>query len=485
MNHKLEWLGWWKDFLILLCFMMTFIGCTKDELDSSSQRILKFGADTVTFDTVFQTIGSATRSVRIYNPSSKSIVLSKVYLNQGSASQYRFNIDGSPSPIAQNITILPRDSAWIFIEVTINPNTNSLVVQDSLVVESNGGRQFIILHAYGQNAYYHRGEIINSNTTWLNDKPHVILSQNTSSGFVPGVIIPSGRTLTIAAGCNLYFGSNAGLLVQGNLRSLGTASSKINMRGLRLEKQYLKAAGQWLGILIERRSINNLIEYTSIDETAFGIWMGFQATTNYAAMTDASRANLILRNSSVKNGYYWTLRSLNNEIRVENCEFYTATDYLAQLYLGGNYTFVNSTFFNIQSKDQKGLLALSNQIYDDVSKSTFKNKLTLAKFENCIFQTNADEAISIALDTTINQISDYLFQNCIYTSKSNFSNASFVDCIRNQDAKFTSTSIDKENLKPIAGSPAIDKGLSNTLTNDINGEARPKGGQVDIGAYEF
>jgi hypothetical protein len=36
-----------------------------------------------------------------------------------------------------------------------------------------------------------------------------------------------------------------------------------------------------------------------------------------------------------------------------------------------------------------------------------------------------------------------------------------------------------------AGSPAIDKGYPNGLTTDKDGNARPRGNGVDIGAYEF
>ncbi len=473
--------------LFSLSLILIFIfSCQKDVLDTSSQRILKFSTDTLSFDTVFQTLGSATRSFKIYNPTDKSILISNSSLNRGANTTFRYNIDGLSGSNAKNITILPNDSAWVFVEVTVNPASNPLWIQDSLIIESNGAKQSIILHAIGQNAYFHKGEVITSSTLWKNDKPHVILAQNTSSGYVPGVIVSTGSILSIQEGAQLYFGSSAGILVQGSLRSVGTKTNKVQMRGVRLEKEYIHAAGQWLGILIERNSKNNLIEYTTIDETAFGIWLGFQNETDYTKLKDdMTRADLVIRNSSIKNGYYWTLRSINNKITAENSEFFTSTDFLIQLYLGGEYIFRNCTIFNNQSKDLKGNIALSNKLYDDQTSQTYKNKLTSALFQNCIIESTVEEAIALDIDLGVNSIADYKFENCLYKSKSNFSNTSFINCIRNVNPSFESTIVDKENLKLKSGSPCIDKGIANSLLIDFEGNPRTKGSAIDIGAFEF
>lgn len=474
--------------LLAILFVITFFySCQKEEIDTSSKNILKFSVDTLTFDTVFQTLGSATRSIRIYNSSDKIIFINKAYLSQGTNSQFRFNLDGASGILVQNIRILPKDSLWLFAEVTVNPNpSNPLLVFDSIIVESNGGKQALVLRAFGQNAHFHNGEVLIGNTTWTSDKPHVILHKTTTSGTVPGVIVTQGSTLNIEEGAQLYFSSSAGIIVQGSLKCNGTKDKTIKMRGLRLEQPFIHAAGQWLGLLFERKSIANEINYTTIDETAFGIWAGFQSTTDFnATKDDAIRPKIYLKNSSITNGYYWVLRSFNAQVYADNCQFYTATDYLVQLLLGGDYRFRNCTVFNIQSKDKKANLLLTNKFYDESTKITHTHKLdNTTLFENCIFNSNTDESIELNIDKPLNTDSDISFKNCNYNSLSNLNSSSFIDCIVNKNPEFESTTIDKENLKLKSNSPCIDKGVNNGLSDDNKGNSRPQGTGYDIGAFE-
>ena len=472
-------------FLLVVSFIV-FSSCQKESLDTTSKFPLKFSTDTLTFDTVFQTLGSATRSFRIYNRSSNTLIISRAFLSRGTNSQFRFNIDGLPGTQAEKIRILPNDSLWVFSEVTVSPNpSNPVLILDSLILETNGSRQVIIMRALGQNAYFHYGEVIQSNTSFLSDKPHVIIDKTTNSGTIPGLIIAPGATLNIEAGTQLHFSNSSGIIVQGSLKCNGTKDKPIKMRGLRLEKVFLKVAGQWLGLLFERNSKNNLVEYTTLDESAFGVWAGYQSTTNFGQMTNATRTEIYLKNSTISNAFYWTLRSMNCKVLADNCQFFTSTDYLVQLLLGGEYQFRNCTLFNIQSKDKKGNLILTNQFYDESSKQTFKNKLeNTCFFENCIINSNTDESILLDIDKALNIEADCSFRNCNYNSKGNLTSSSFVNCQLNQNPLFINTSIDKENLKLKATSPCVDKGISNSLSTDILGNPRPNGNGMDIGAFE-
>ena len=68
--------------LIFLTIGLGFLlaACDQDEnfvIDGSIQ--LQFSVDTLTFDTVFTAVGSATRALKIYNPSNRPLKIGKVY----------------------------------------------------------------------------------------------------------------------------------------------------------------------------------------------------------------------------------------------------------------------------------------------------------------------------------------------------------------------------------------------------------------------
>ena len=85
---------------------------------------LQFSSDTITFDTVFASVGSITKKLTIYNNNNFD-VSSNIKLKGLSAANFRMNIDGAPGNTQNNILIPKNDSIFIFIEVTINPSLNT------------------------------------------------------------------------------------------------------------------------------------------------------------------------------------------------------------------------------------------------------------------------------------------------------------------------------------------------------------------------
>ncbi len=68
--------------------------CKKDKLLTSPTATLNFSSDTILFDTVFTTAGSATKQLRVINPYRQKIRISKIYLEGGNVSPYILNVDG-------------------------------------------------------------------------------------------------------------------------------------------------------------------------------------------------------------------------------------------------------------------------------------------------------------------------------------------------------------------------------------------------------
>ena len=67
--------------IIIICTLI-FFSCKKenDILNSSDNFSLIFSKDTLLFDTVFTTVGSATRSFKVYNNSNQDIILNSISL---------------------------------------------------------------------------------------------------------------------------------------------------------------------------------------------------------------------------------------------------------------------------------------------------------------------------------------------------------------------------------------------------------------------
>src|SRR5688572_29450657 len=101
---------------------LSFSSCKKDKLLTDSGASLGFSEDTVKFDTVFTTVGSATQVFTVINSYSQPLNISSIYLATGAASYFRLNVNGTPGRSFQDVEIGAKDSIWIFVEVTVDPN---------------------------------------------------------------------------------------------------------------------------------------------------------------------------------------------------------------------------------------------------------------------------------------------------------------------------------------------------------------------------
>ena len=170
---KIYWL-----FLLMPLFFILFVGCEDDLRIDNQGRVLQFSKDTLTFDTVFTNIGSATAKVLVYNKQNKAVNISEIKLAGDAASAFRINVDGAKSAnhLFRDITIRAKDSLYIFIEVKVDPTdvNTPVLVQDSIVFNVEDRHQRILLEAYGQDVEVLRGQVITSNTTLNADKPYLI-----------------------------------------------------------------------------------------------------------------------------------------------------------------------------------------------------------------------------------------------------------------------------------------------------------------------
>lgn len=170
-------------FIFSFLFVLAVSSCKKDDLLTDSSAKLEFSADTIIFDTIFSSLGSTTKQLKIYNRNSRPINVSSIRLATGNSSPYRLNVDGIPGKSFSNVEVAGKDSLFIFVEVTIDPNSSltPYLVMDSIVFETNGNIQDVDLVAFGQNARF-----------IIADK-----AIQTGNSFIPYALLDTGLNTTI------------------------------------------------------------------------------------------------------------------------------------------------------------------------------------------------------------------------------------------------------------------------------------------------
>ena len=129
----------------LLIFSMIIFSCKKENLETNQNTKLHFSEDTITFDTIFASIGSITKTLTVYNHNDFDIT-TNVNLKGVSAANFRINIDGVPGNNQRDILIPANDSIFVFLEVTIDPSNNNTpyILSDSLVFTTGNSIQALI-----------------------------------------------------------------------------------------------------------------------------------------------------------------------------------------------------------------------------------------------------------------------------------------------------------------------------------------------------
>ena len=454
---------------IILFGLVVAFACKKDSFITGKDATLEITADTLHFDTVFTTVGSVTQVFTIINTNSEKLRLSSVKLMGGSNSSFHINVDGFPNPEVNNIDILPEDSIFVFVTVTIDQNSSNLpfIVQDSIQVDYNGNQRKIQLEAYGQNAHFLRSQKIIGNTTWANDLPYVIMG---------GILIDSNATLTIDAGTRIYMHADAPFLVDGTLVTNGTKNDSIVFQGDRLDQDYRDLPAGWPGIYLRGNSRDNIFTHSIIKNSYQGIVL----------TTPSPDANpkLQLQKCTLDNIYDIGILALNSSIRAENCLLSNCGTNMV-LAQGGNYDFTYCTvasYGNIYIEHKNPVLFLNNW---DSSGSTLLTYDMNANFTNCIFWgdmgTVDDEVITSSRGSNIFNVN---FDHVLFKAK-NDPQINMINVIRNQDPLFDSIDINKRYFdfhitqKP---SPAIAAGIANSILTDLDDKARTA--SPTLGCYE-
>ncbi|MGB4773884.1 MAG: hypothetical protein WBP45_01815 [Daejeonella sp.] len=456
--------------LTIFAISLFFSACQKqDDFTTDTSAKLSFSTDSILFDTVFTSIGSTTRRLKVFNPNKKAVKISQIKLAGGNTSPYQININGLPVNQANAVELAGNDSLYIFIKVNINPNNDALpfIVADSLLFETNGNQQKVQLAAYGQNANFLNGENINQNTTWHKPLPYVIYNS---------VFVNQNVQLTIAAGSKIYFHKGSKLIVAGSLSAEGSVKDSVIFSGDRFEPIYLDEPGQWGGLHFLSTSFNNQLNHAIIKNALIGIRVDGLSINN--------NPKLLLTNSTIKNIEVSGLAMFNTDVKAFNNLIFNCGQYLVYGVLGGVYDFKQNTFsaLNLNFTRQTPAVYFTDFYTSNNSNQTALLEATLA---NNIIWGSLDEEL-VFEKKGIAEPDITLMNNLLKTKTPAFSaNGNLI----NTDPLFINAIDEKYQLS--TGSPAINKGtdLSSDawfnpyLSTDRSGKARTF--PSDLGCYEF
>lgn len=400
--------------VLILCLIY---GCSDldDDYSTNSNYTLAFSTDTLAFDTVFSTIGSTTKKFMIYNRNKETLKIGSISLAGKENTGFRINVDGRKGSEFNDITILAKDSMYVFVEVTVDPQdkNNPFEIKDSVIFITNGVRQSVLLRAFGQDAHIIKGGLfINSDTTFTGERPYLIYDS---------IVVSPNITWTIEAGARFYLHNDAGIRIYGNMTAQGSLDNPVLFRGDRLDDllpgrlAYDNVPGQWGGFIFYPESYNNIFEHVIVRNGRNGITC-LPSTTEQPKIT--------FKASQITNMSGNLLFAENCHIEASNSEFSNAEDSLIA-FSGGKYRFTHCTIANYMVlKTRTGSTAVSLQ-NNAPSKNKQAYPIEEALFANCVIDGNSSEEINIESSESFN----YNFQNCYLRSKASDDTNYYTNCV--------------------------------------------------------
>lgn len=492
--------------LLIFGIILAFSSCRTDFDTVASSGDLNFSKDTVYLDTVFKNIGSATYQLKVYNRSKNDISIPVVQLKKGLNSKYRMTVDGmsgNNGKIFNNVTLLAKDSLYIFIETTADitdADPTDYLYTDEIQFDSGANLQQVALVTLIQDAvflypkqnpdgskekikiegkdvdgfYLNENDAVNGNELlFTNQKPYVIY------GYAG---VPENKTVTFQAGARVHFHDKSGLFVdkKASLQINGTTSTteklenEVIFEGDRLESLYADIPGQWKSVILADGSINHAINHLTLKNAITGL-----------DIKNTENSTVEIKNTQIYNCAEYGIFAQNAKINGENIAVnYSGLANLSCVY-GGNYIFTHCTFNNNWSGSPQFSVNLSNSLASAVPET---NPLTQATFNNCIiYGSNSNE---FNLSKNANAAFVYQLNNCLLKFSSSSTNPLYQfssdtehynSIILNQNPKFYNVSENKLNIDK--SSSAFAKGNQlYSIPLDIIGNTRTS--PPDLGTYQ-
>ncbi|MEL6534737.1 MAG: hypothetical protein AAFQ98_04960 [Bacteroidota bacterium] len=454
--------SFWSATFLIISLSAVYVSCMPEsEIISEDTTLgLLVSRDTVIFDTIFSSVGSTTRRLKILNFNENAIVLDRIGLGLGEDSPYRVVINGEERSSLENEFIRGGDSLLVLVEVTIDPQDQSLpfIVRDSLVLEWNGQQAHVKLLAWGQDANFVGNEVLSCNTVWRANRPYVVYDD---------VLVDSGCTLTVRAGTQVYFDAGVTMLIGGSIQVEGEPDNKVVFQHSRLEPEFDDVPGQWGGFLFGTSSRNNVIEHAHIRNAVNGLYLG---------IPDADTLpELIVGHSIIESMSSNGLIAFTTDVYVYNTQINNCFQFAVANLAGGNYGYDHVTIanFNNVQREVPAVLFADNVVLGD--NQLLVEPLSVSLRNSIIWGSEEEEVL-------LDNGGGAPFQVVGHSSIIKSLEESFPGerLLFNVDPAFVDDFLYDLRLDSL--SPAVDRGLPLSIEDDLLGN--PRLVVPDLGAYE-
>lgn len=432
-------------FMLFFWLLLVVTACNRDDISfENPSKLLRFSADTVFLDTVYNQVRSETYAVKIYNDEDKDLSIPQISLASGAASLYRINVDGRTGTEFANIPLRKKDSLYIFVEIAPVANTTEAIAEERINIKTPAGLQHITLFSVVQDAEFFiqtesNANILTTDVTWNSDKAKIIFGDLT---------IAEDKTLNIAQGTKVYFHRNSRLTLAKNatLNVNGDLQKEVVFRGDRNDPRYDTIPKNWQGIVAEPGAKMNL-NYARI----FGGTRGLEL----------KEAQANIRNTIIHTHQEYGILAINANLTATNLVINNCGEAALGIFKGGTYSLTHSTIANYWDFNSAlpGLGLYASNEYQN--KTGLEQGPLNLQLHNTIVYT--DKENGTIFKPTAGQAFNYLIQNSLlkYGGDAGFAfdgNSNIVNSIKNQDPKFQHYFTQKLNLRLKDDSPAKGKG---------------------------
>ncbi len=322
---------------------------------------------------------------------------------------FRLNADGISGSTVRDIEIGPNDSAFVFVEVTIDPAQLCSALELGVIEFSiNGNLQYVTLFAYGLDAIFYTPTVFPTNglpaytlidpdpcatITWTAEKPIVVYGY---------AVVDSCQRLIVEPGTQVYFHQGAGLWIfqEGSIQVGSSTGEAVVFQGDRLEPFFDEEPGQWDRIWILGGTENNSFENTIIKNNFIGIQV--EPSPFDPGISNSLVDNrLILRNVAIRNTSVAGIFSRNYRIEAQNLLVSSGGQNLLAATGAGQYRFDQCTFANNWSAStrQTPAVFLTN-LYQVDSQTLGVGNVLNSRFRNCIFYGNGLNELGFDFETS-------------------------------------------------------------------------------------